>query len=273
MAGDPTMSQWVNFEVDPQIHPALRLIVDSDETSLGRVDVFSWWTSEFDPQEVGRTFQIPMRLSDSENSPAMVDRSWGKGKVVVFTIPGDGDWTMWPSSPTFAPVMLDLIDYLIGSLGENSAVAIGKPITYPVDLTVYDSRVSLRDPGNEKVESVARPLEETESSRASEIYRVEFDNVNRRGFYQLELKKHDGETESVLFGSNPDPRESQLKRMSPASLEGDFLGDDVKLVTAEELGTQTVKGGNTEIWMQILMLLFVVLVCEQFLGWWFGRKR
>jgi hypothetical protein len=273
MAGDPTMSQWVNFEVDPQIHPALRLIVDSDETSLGRVDIFSWWTSQYDPQEVGRGFQIPMRLSDSENSPAMVDRSWGQGKVVVFTIPADGDWTMWPSSPTFAPVMLDLIDYLIGSLGENSSVAIGKPITYPVDLTVYDNRVSLRDPGNEKVESVARPLEDTEASRASEIYRVEFDNIHRRGFYELDLKKHDGETESVLFASNPDSRESQLKRMSPASLEGDFLGDKVKLVSASELGTQTVEGGNTEIWMQVLMLLFVVLVCEQFLGWWFGRKR
>lgn len=273
MAGDPTMSKWVNFEVDPQIHPALRMIVDSDETSLGRVDIFSWWTAEYDRREIGRTFQVPLRLSDSENSPAMVERSWGQGKVVVFTIPGDGDWTMWPSSPTFAPVMLDLIDYLVGSFGENSSVEIGKPITYPVDLSVYDSRVSLRDPGNEKVESVARPLEDTEASRASEIYRVQFDDIKRRGFYELDLKKHDGETESVLFASNPDPHESQLKRMSPASLEGDFFGDNVKLVSTEELGKQVVKGGNTEIWMQVLFLLFVVLVCEQFLGWWFGRKR
>lgn len=273
MAGDPTMSKWVNFEVDPQIHPALQLIVDSDATSLARVDIFSWWRSRFDSQQVGRTFQIPLRLNDRDNSPAMVDRSWGNGRVIVFSIPGDGDWTMWPSSPTFAPVMLDLMDYLIGSAGEMSSVEIGSPINYPVDLSVYDNRVSLRDPNNEKVEAVARPLDDTEASRESELYRVQFDSVQRRGFYELGLKRHSGETESVLFASNLDPRESQLKRIPKSNLEGDFFGDKVTLVTAEELNKQTVSGGNTEIWLQVLFLLFAVLVVEQFLGWWFGRRR
>lgn len=273
MAGDPTMNQWVNFEVDPQVHPSLRLIVESDETSLGNVDVFSWWTSSYDSSQVGSLYQVPLRLSDSENSPAMVDRSWGLGKVIVFTIPADGDWTLWPSSPTFVPVMLDMIDYLVGSVGGGTTARLGQPLSYAVDLSAYENRVSLLDPSKGKTETVAKPYEDTEESRASEIYQVGFENIDRRGFYQMELTRHNGEKENVLFAANVDPREGDLKRMSAASLEGDFLGEKVKLVSASTLNDQSVEGGNTEIWFQVLILLFAVLVLEQFLGWWFGRKR
>ena len=273
IAGDPTMSQWVNFEIDPQIHPAVKTIVDSDSSSLSNVDVFSWWTSEVPEDLIGKTVSVPLRLSDQDNSVAMLERSWGKGKVVVFTIPGDGDWTMWPSSPTYAPVMIDLIDYLVGSEVDDASVEIGGSISYPVDLSVYQNRVALRNPDNEKVEAVARPINDSEDAETSILYNVQFDDIDQLGFYTVELTRHSGETDSILFASNVDSRESQLKRLPETVRESDFFGDRVSLVSTEQLVSQTVSGGNTEIWMQLLMLLFAVLVAEQFLGWWWGRNR
>ena len=271
--GDPTMAQWVNFEIDPQVHPALRTIVNSDASSLSNVDVFSWWTSILPESLVGTQVEVPLRLSDDQNSPAMVDKTSGAGNVIVFTIPGDGDWTMWPSSPTFPPVMVDLIDYLVGSGGEESSVDLGGSINFKLDVSAYQGRVGMRNPKNEKTEAVARPVDESKQAEQSEIYKVSFDNVERRGFYTLELNRHTGENEKVLFAAKLDPRESRLKRLPAASLEGDFFGDKVKLVSSQELSEQTVSGGNTEIWLQILMLLFGVLALEQFLGWYWGKKR
>ena len=273
MAGDPTMSKWVNFEIDAQIHPALQVIVESDSTSLSKVDVFSWWTSKFDESQVGKSFTVPLRLNDSANSPAMVDRRLGDGHVMVFTIPGDGDWTVWPSSPTFAPVMIDMIDYLIGDGGEESEVAIGSSIGYPIDLSAFQSRVSLRNPQNEKVEAVAKPIDGSDSGQASEIHRVTFENIDRRGFYELGLTRHGGDVERVLFSANVDTDEAKLKRLPAATLEEGFFGDRVALVSTDSMGEQTVKGGDTEIWPQILMVLFGILALEQFLGWHFGRNR
>lgn len=271
--GDPTMSKWVNFEIDPQVHPALRTIVSSDASSLSNVDVFSWWTSVMPESLVGKQFEVPLRLSDDKNSPAMVDKTSGAGNVIVFTIPGDGDWTMWPSSPTFPPVMVDLIDYLVGSGGEESSVDLGGAINFKLDVSAYQGRVGMRNPKNEKTEAVARPVDETDQAKQSEIYKVSFDSVDRRGFYDLELNRHTGETEKVLFAAKLDPRESRLKRLPASSLEGDFFGDKVTLVSSQELSEQTVSGGNTEIWLQILMLLFGLLALEQFLGWYWGKKR
>ena len=271
--GDPTMAKWVNFEVDPQIHPSLRVIVNSDASSLGKVDVFSWWTSELPKEMIGKSLEVPLRLSDENNSPAMVDWTLGSGNVIVFTIPGDGDWTMWPSSPTFPPVMVDLIDYLVGSGGEEASVELGGSINYKIDMSAYQGRVGLRNPKNEKIEAVARPIDDSPEAEQSVIYKVSFDGIDRRGFYDLELMRHTGEKEKALFVAKLDPRESKLKRLPAASMEGDFFGDKVSLVSTEKLGEQTVSGGNTEIWLQILLLLFGVLVVEQFLGWYWGKKR
>jgi hypothetical protein len=89
----------------------------------------------------------------------------------------------------------------------------------------------------------------------------------------LGLSRHTGEEEMVLFAANVDPRESQLKRIPASALEGDFLGEKVTMVAAGGLVGQQVSGGETEIWLQILLFLFAVLVLEQVLGWFWGKKR
>ena len=180
---------------------------------------------------------------------------------------------MWPSSPTYAPVMIDLMDYLVGSEIDDSSVEIGGSISYPVDLSIYDSRVGLRNPKNEKIEAVAKPINDSANAEASTLYDVKFDNIDQRGFYTLELNRHSGETDTVLYASNIDTRESLLKRLPSTTLERDFFEDKVSLISNEQLEKQNVSGGNTEIWMQLLVVLFGVLIVEQFLGWWWGRKR
>jgi len=341
IGGSPAMNQWVNFDVASQIHPSLRVVVDSDVTSLSNVDIFSWWNTEIpltatdaeetDPagSQTASRLAFPLRLTDEKNSPAMIDRALGQGRVILFTIPADGDWTMWPASPTYAPVMIDLIDYLIGGQQSRFNTRIGRSITYPVELSIYQNRVGLRDPNNEKIESVARPInrrlfsssvESTSSAESSssdplesnaglaidddgstsidsssntpsssnpadasagsdgddsagEFFGVHFDDLRQRGFYTLELTRHNGELESLLFAVNYDPRESRLTRLSAGTLEGNFFNEKIKRLNAGQLITEQVATGSTEIGTQLLLLLFGVLVTEQMLGWWWGRKR
>ena len=271
MAGDPTMSRWVNFEPDPQVHPSLRIILESDASSLGKIDVFSWWTSVLDENEIGKTVSVPLRLTDKDNSAAMVDQSIGDGRVVVFSIPGDGDWTMWPSSPTYAPVMIDLIDYLLGQSKEASTILLGDSIRQSIDLSAFNNRATLRDPAEESVESVAKPSADADAD--SIIQEVAFENAGRAGFYDLKFQRHDGGTESTLFASNYDPAESRLARLTPTEQSDFFTGENLQLVSGEELASQSVSGSNTEIWLQVLMVLFGILVTEQLLAYWWGRKR
>ena len=273
IAGDPTMSSWVNFEVDPQVHPALRTVVESDAASLGKVDVFSWWTSRLS-ETLRNEVVVPLRLSDENRSPALVDRAWGKGKVIAFSIPADGDWSVFPGmDAVFVPVMLDLIDYLIGSGEQASTLAIGGRIDWPVDLSAYQNRVTLRDPANEKMEVLARPVDESPEAAKSVIYSAEFSGLEKRGFYELGLTRNSGETESVLFAANVPADEGRLERLNPTELESDFWGEKFKLLPVSGLLGERAEGRSAEMWPQVIWLLLIVLGTEQFLAWWFGKRR
>lgn len=313
VSGSATMTQWVNFDLAPQVHPALRVIVDSDVSSLFNVDIFSWWSVSLDENQIGKALSVPLRLTDENNSPAMIESALGDGKVVVFAIPADGDWSMWPSSPTYAPVMIDLIDYLVGSEFSNINIQVGNSIMLPIDLAVYESRIGLRDPRDEKIEAIARPIrnqrktdetspeqdhsvpDSTEGSgklsaptasdaagdqTASQTdespdvaHGVQFENLRQRGFYEAEMKRHDGTLDRSLFAVNYDARESRLTRLSKTTLESNFFNDKVVRLTPGQLTGQTASTGNSEIWPILLILLFSILVSEQVLAWWWGRKR
>ena len=105
------------------------------------------------------------------------------------------------------------------------------------------------------------------------LYQVQFPPVAKSGFYDLTLTRTDGQKQSVLFADNVNTREGDLRRLTPQETGGDFFGDKVSFVTPELLSEQTVKGGSSEIWMQLLYVLFAALMLEQFLGWFWGKKR
>jgi hypothetical protein len=273
ISGDPTMSSWVNFEVNPQTHPSLRTLVESDAGGLLRVDIFSWWTSQT-ATSAENPVSVPLRLNDEANSPAMVERAWGRGKVIAFSIPADGDWSMWPAvTGVFVPMMLDLIDYLAGTDDNRATLALGQSIEYPVDLSAFNNQVGLRDSQNERIEAIARPVDDSEAAKNSTLYRVEFPPVERSGFYELGLTRLGGEVETTLFAANSPAEESQLKRLDLNQIPDDFWGNKFQLVGVSALSEQVVTGASAEFWPQIVWLILLVLIVEQFLGWWFGRNQ
>ncbi|MDB2686964.1 BatA domain-containing protein [Mariniblastus sp.] len=307
--GDPSMAQWANFEVDPQMHPSLEVVLESEATSVSKIDVFLWWKSIVNPALLGKTTSVPLRLNDGSKSPAMVDRNFGKGRVVFFAFPADADWSMWPTGATFVPINLGLIDDFVGNSSESTVIQAGGVIRYPVDLSAYQNRVSLTNPNGDTVETVAAPIKDKSSDESKKdeaaakdadgnlasstpedltadpatepedenestvLYEAEFPPIDGQGFYEMKLQRNDGGEESILFAANVDASEGDLKRMSKNELGGDFFGGNVKLVTSTQLADQTVKGGSSELWMFALIILFCALTLEQFLGWFWGRNR
>ena len=105
------------------------------------------------------------------------------------------------------------------------------------------------------------------------MYEAEFPPIDGQGFYEMKLQNNDGGQTPILFAANVDASEGDLSRLSRNVLDGDFFGGNVDVVTSAQLSDQTVKGGSSELWMFALVFLFCALVAEQFLGWFWGRKR
>ena len=123
--------------------------------------------------------------------------------------------------------------------------------------------------------SASDPLADDSSgdTESTVLYEAEFPPIDGQGFYEMRLQRNDGGEEPVLFAANVDASEGDLKRMSRNVLDGDFFGGNVELVTPTQLADRTVKGGSSELWMLVLIVLFCALIAEQFLGWLWGRNR
>ena len=269
--GDTSQRSWTNFSIKNSQHPALKVIVDYELASFfEKTDIFSWWGSELVNEEDEQT-DVVLGITDERDSVAMVEQKVGKGSVVVLTVGADGDWTQWPGEATYALTMLPMIEYLVGNFSGDNQSQVGNKLGYQVDLSKYASNVTLIDPANDKL------LERAEGADADDkgiLQRVEFDQAQRSGIYKMLLERRaDQSTEQVFFAVNVQADEGNLKRLDLGQLGGSFFGENVKMVGSGDLSELSLDANSDEFWWQLLFLLAAVLGLEQFLGWWFGRRR
>ena len=269
MEGDISRSSWAELEIMDANHPALA-VTTTQGISFEDVPFFSWWRGSVQLDQQGVSVSTPLLMSNEDRTPAMADKIIGNGRSITWAFPADGDWSMWPSHPTYVPVIWDLVKDIVGNNAESSELRVGGKIRELVDLTRYSLTVAKTDPKDEKVEMNARPIGENTDNV---LYEVEFDNLDRRGFHQLEFRRDGQESVNRLFAVNVNPDEADLRRIDVPSLPDNYFGEDVKLLSADQITSINTDQANNEIWTFVLIILAAALLLEQFLGWYFGRKR
>ena len=270
--GDSSQSDWKLFSIDTKNrHPAFDIVLSLDDNLFEKIETFNWWGSTYDDKD--KSVQVYLRMTDENSSVAMAERTIGQGRVVTMTMGADADWTNWPQNEVCYPlVIIPMIEYLIGNISGDSQVKIGGEISHLVDLSSFNRDVSLINPEKEKIDTTTKAADENDAS--SIMQRATFDEIDRRGIYKLVLKPKDArETREVFFAANVEPDEGDLKRLDMQVLGNEYFGAKTRLVSDTELAAETVSTGNSEIWYAFLVALGVILGLEQFLGWWFGRKR
>lgn len=299
LRGDEEEQSWVGFRVEAQNHELLRQFAGQNNPLLDDVKVFRWWGASVAP---GANTSVLMRMTDDERSPAVVEKGYGKGRVIAFLTPADADWSDWPDKPSYVVLVQELTRYLAGDSTGEGAVRVGDPMRYLIDRALYEQEATITAPGNRKINVQAFPVAvknakkpasangessaESESppeatteqnerqSAAATLWRIDFEGADRRGFYDLRLTPTSGApAESVLFAANVDPSEGDLSRVDVDALRKEWRGLPVTILENHETASQSVHGARIEIWMFLLAGLVGVLFTEQFLGWWFGRKR
>ncbi len=270
--GDNNRQNYFSFDVAPGGHAALR-VAQSLDNVFNSLKIYKWWSTALAEGQLGKSVSVPLWLTDENHSIAMAERSFEKGRVIGFSFPADMDWTDWPPHPSFAPVIFDLIQYLASSDIAQETTRVGGSFTHLVDLSAYDTNVAFVDPDGEMTETLAKPVSGTEASSQSVLYQARVDGLRKRGVYQLKLTRSDGKIEPVLFAANVDPTEGQLQRLDFGQVGEQYFGERVSRVSLAQLSGLQFTGGHNEIWLQLLASLAAVLILEQFLGWWFGRRR
>jgi hypothetical protein len=274
----------VRLVIADRLHPALGALGGGeDPLGLGQIPFFGFFTAQVGPSEAESDEaakpgedqkpdrpHVVARFNDADSSPAIIERAFGAGRVMLFTSTADKEWNLWADHPTYLPVITELLRHLTAGGGEQSDFKVGAPVELDVEPGVFESTVAVRTP---RYPNEPEATTTVVADPNSEALRIRWEQTETAGLYQFLLRRLDG-VETVRFAAvNVDPTESNLTMVDDDSVRQLMEGVPHLYVKGIDRLSSVTSEAKTELWTPVLLAAALVLMSEQFLAFWWGRKR
>jgi hypothetical protein len=220
---------------------------------------------------------VVARVNDSEHSPMVVTREYGRGSVVLFTVTAAPKWTDWPIAgrhSQYVNVLFDLVQKHSRRYAQELTAPVGAPITHRVSKDMLDATATLQTPKYPESDLVTlRPKAEKHPVTGVVQHLVSYERAWEAGAYEISMKLPTDEETWVYYVRNPRPAEGRLDPGKETDIATAFGSKEFRYKDrAEETGTSIVKAEiDKEYWMWGLAALAVLLGLETFLAQKFGH--
>ena len=221
--------------------------------------------------------RVLARFNDSNESPAIVERSFGRGTCIFIATSADQEWNDWASNFSYLPLMMELVQYAARPSQRSAQAVVGAPIECPLDTAIYKRRAELRTPGYPVEPTVfldAEPRDDSpDAEQAASGLVLRFRGTQKVGVYRFLLATTTGESVSRYVAVNPEPQESDLRGASRDELDR-ALGEAMPFEYVADVSALAGSSADArpELWWPLLLGAMVVLMSEHVLAWWFGMR-
>lgn len=196
-------------------------------------------------------------------APLVVERDFGKGRVVAFLTTAAPTWNNWARNPSFVVVVQDLEAYMAQRPGDDQSRLVGAPLTLALDPAIYQPQVRLITPnvGRSGVSAVnAVP-------KMSGMLSAVLTDTDVSGVYETQLTRVDGASETRRYALNVDPAEGDLATTGPEQLAARLEGVKYKFEQATAFQTSAGELSGYNLSDVVLYALVILLVVEQLVAW------
>jgi hypothetical protein len=251
MAGSLTTAKFFRFyELKPAIAPA-----------EGGTEKASAPAAEAGPPKVVARF--------ADGTPAIMERTWGLGRVILFSSTADTAWNNLPMHPAFVPLIHRALGSIVQRQDEGLNVRVGQKFVFraPAELLGRDARVMR--PGQK--DDAARDSRRVELAAGWPL--LQFEETDAGGAYEVSVAGDPPTT--IRFAAQPDPRESSLEEIAAA--RETELGQSANVIAwtpgaALEGAIQKERVG-TEYWRPLAILALLLAAAETWLAHWFSQSK
>jgi hypothetical protein len=215
--------------------------------------------------------RIVVRYND--NKPAIVEHSYGLGRVIMLGVGAGTAWSDLPVRPkVFIPLMHRMLGSLLARQDEYLNVRVGQKflLKTPADLLNKDALITRRS-------------DDPKAKPATEIRRVglvgntpvlQFEDTDVAAAFDVQFA---GDAMKWKFSTQRDPAESTLAVLSPEQLNS--LKDVAHLVNYRPGGATAIRDelqkdrAGTELWMPLALLALALATTETLLAHKFSRSK
>lgn len=271
-----TSADAVHLIITDRLHPTMRGLGGTDDPlGIGTIPFFTFvacapmeGSDDLDSAKQPAA-RVIARFDDADSSPAIVERAFGNGRVVLITTGADKEWHLWPDHPTFLPVVMELSRYAARQSGSQPSFRVGEPIEITLDAGRFSSDVLVRTPeypNEHEVSVVATPADDGEGMV------LRWEHTDRAGVYQFVLQSREGPEVVRYAAVNVDTRESDLTPAGEKGLRQAAGNVPIEYVRGIENLSATALDARAEFWRWCLIALAIVLMTEHGLAWFWGRR-
>ena len=202
----------------------------------------------------------------ADGTPAIVERTWGSGRVIEFSSSGNAAWNDLPAHPAFVPLMQRALGRLVTRRDEALNIPVGTAFTYPA-----------RPEWLYKEMTVAKPAASPGAGDKSKVGLIggapllRYEDTDHAGVYDVAIDSEPPAT--MRFAAQINPEGSRLEPLPDAELK--TLGPGTRVIHwGPETDMRQALGGNgREFWTIFAVLALGVACCETFLAGRFSAAK
>ncbi len=281
-SGEPLMPALLKGQVDEAIRglvidPArpspIEKLLELRPSALERVPVRQFMAVD-EPSPGSGSVRVLARWNDAGRSPAIIERVFGEGRVLLWTTSADRAGNDWPVEPSFVLAIREAVRGTSRPTSWTHTVTAGERPRRVVHSSQQLSNVRLTMPvGGEPRALAAVAVEDKTSTDPAPASAIDLPDTRRGGLYRLAWDEGTLGTQQDLFASNPDPRESGLDRLAAADLKALLAPLAVEVAIPKGEGTDAPATTGREVWHEMAWGLMGLLILEPILASWVGRSR
>jgi hypothetical protein len=263
----PSSPQLAPLSLD---HPLLRIFQGEKNPFLSRVRSRRHFGLKVDREKDAST-RVIARWEDPESTPALVEKPFGDGRVVLLDTTASRAWTDWPREISFPVTIQELVRYLAPESTRGANFAVGAPQTRAINPGIFEPRARLTVPGEKTPHELLAARDPHSPEGASDALVFTFPETSTAGIYQLELTPRAPgvppriEAHVALL----DPREGDLEKADAAQVTKILEGEGVKVQIARSAGHSLLaltEGERKELWRTAAWLILILLAVESLLA-------
>lgn len=212
--------------------------------------------------------RILARCNNAESSPAAIEKQFGRGQVVLWTVTADKQWSDWPTEPSYVLGMREACAATVRSDDGQRTVTAGDPVrlALPEGEQLGSTPPIIETPDSEKPQPLH--IEETSNERT-----LTHADTRRAGLYKLLWSVIGADDRDELVAVVPDRRESQLARITPEQLRGYWGTFEPKIISAVSAADAPLAVRGQEVWRTLALAMLALLLVESCFATWAGRQR
>jgi hypothetical protein len=216
------------------------------------------------PQDAGEP-QIILKFADGQ--PAIMERTWGMGRVILFSSTANSAWNDWPVRLSFVPLVHRALGSIVQRQDEGLNIRVGEKFVRRVGSEFLDKDAAYHKPSQTDTMRDLRRIEVVNGWPT-----LQYEQTDLGGIYEV------SSTEPPLalkFAAQPASFESSMDELSPAQVSVLKSVANVIPWTPNLSLRGMVEKDRTglEFWLPIVIAALLVAAAETFLGQWFSRAK